>query len=512
MTRTAADRMFPEVTTAQGRVRGLAVNGVGMFKGLRYGADTSGANRYRPPQPPPDWTGVRDATAYGNFAPQHPTSRKSRYMDLILYDIQPGGMGEDCLVLNIWTPALGETAKRPVMVHLHGGGWYAGTGNSPQFDGQKMAEAHGVVFVSVNHRIGSFGFLDLEGIGGERFAGSGAAGMADVVAALGWVNENIAEFGGDPGRVLVFGQSGGGAKTSTLLAMPSARGLFHRAGIMSGSALQLGDPAATTAMADRFLGLLGLSRDSLDRLQDMPMQQLLAAQIALEDEDRRKGEAPRPFIPVVRDNGPIPRHPIDMVNDGEIDIPVIVGTTLDERTYRRSDFEMSGAELAAEAATVLGDGSDRLLQMYRDEDPGTTPYLLRARLDTDLTFRLAAWKMSEALARAGTPTRAYLWSLPSPAWAGRFGATHGVDLGPSLADIRLGLNGPDDTWADVAATMSGLWASFAADGVPAGGGIDWPAFALPDRQTLVIGPDATFRPVADPRGPIRTAIMQRMAG
>src|ERR1700761_9196704 len=227
------DEIFPVVETAQGKVRGMAAGGVKMFKGLRYGANTAGKNRFMPPQPPPKWAGIRDAFEYGNVAPQMPNSRASAYSGLIMFDIQPGGMGEDCLVLNIWTPTVDRNAKKPVLLHIHGGGFYGGSGNSPGYDGEEMARFGDCVVVTLNHRLGAFGYLNLAS-SGEGFARSGAVGMLDIVAALAWIRENIAGFGGDPSRVLAFGQSGGGAKTSVLMCMPSARGLFHRAGVMSG--------------------------------------------------------------------------------------------------------------------------------------------------------------------------------------------------------------------------------------------------------------------------------------
>ena len=221
--------IFPIVDTAQGRLRGLAAGGVKMFKGVRYGGDTSGANRFMPPTPAPKWSGVRDAYEYGQVAPQMPNSRANAYGGLIMFDIQPGGMGEDCLVLNVWTPTLDRAARRPVLVHIHGGGFYGGSGNSAGYDGEELARFGDCVMVTINHRLGAFGYLNLANQG-AAFAHSGAVGMMDIVAALGWVRENIDGFGGDPSRVLAFGQSGGGAKTSILMSMPSAKGLFHRAG------------------------------------------------------------------------------------------------------------------------------------------------------------------------------------------------------------------------------------------------------------------------------------------
>lgn len=209
--------------------------GVAVFKGLRYGASTAGANRFRPPQPVTPWRSVRDALDYGNIAPQVPADRRRDYADLIFNDVQPGGMGEDCLVLNLWTPSPTDRGKRPVLVRFHGGGFYAGSSNSPGSDGEMLARFGDCVVVTVNHRLSAFGYLYLGETG--PFADSGAAGMLDLVAALQWVSRNAEAFGGDPRRVLIFGQSGGGAKVSHMLAMPGASGLYHSAGVMSGARL-----------------------------------------------------------------------------------------------------------------------------------------------------------------------------------------------------------------------------------------------------------------------------------
>ena len=230
--------MFPTVETRYGKVRGVEWNGIKTFKGIHYGASTAGKNRYMPPKPPAAWTGVFDAFDYGQIAPQTPTDRRSDYSGMILWDRQPGGIGEDCLALNVWTPSINDNAKRAVLVVYHGGGFASGSGNSIGFDGDQAARYDDVVVVSVNHRLSSFGFLDLGNLGAPpEFKYAGVAGALDMVAALRWVNENIERFGGDASRVMAFGQSGGGAKTTTLLAMPGAKGLFQRAGVQSGSTL-----------------------------------------------------------------------------------------------------------------------------------------------------------------------------------------------------------------------------------------------------------------------------------
>lgn len=491
------DPVFSVVETADGKVRGLKSGGVHVFKGLRYGADTSGANRFMPPQPVQKWSGVRDATAYGNYAPQMPADRRRAYADLIAYDLQPGGMGEDCLVLNLWTPSPSKHAKRPVLVHLHGGGFYAGSGNSPQFDGEMMARFGDAVFVTVNHRLGAFGFLNLAEAGGDRYAQSGAVGMLDIVAALRWIRDNVEAFGGDPSRVLVFGQSGGGLKTSTLMAMPSAQGLFHRAGVMSGSGIRAMTAAQSTEIAAKYLAALQLDKGSVDRLHTLPFEQLLAVQMRFEQADRAKGEAPRAFSPVV-DGIAIPRHPFDPDAPAvSASVPMIVSTTLDERAYRQVNFDLDDAGLLQFARTRVGDDAARVVAMYRDEDPHATPFVLQARIDTDMTFRLGAQLQAQRKAAAhaagkSAPVWTYLWKTPSPAYGGRYGAPHGVDIGPSLHDIRMGLNGPSDANVRVADQLASAWVSFAATGDPNNARTpQWPAYTPARRAALVFDGDHT---------------------
>jgi para-nitrobenzyl esterase len=498
--------IFPVVETANGRLRGLVSGGINVFKGVNYGADTSGANRFMPPAPVVKWAGVKDATAYGNYAPQLPSSRVRAYSDLIMYDIQPGGMGEDCLVLNLWTPGLSKTAKRPVMLHLHGGGYYAGSGNSPQFDGEMLARSGNAVVLSINHRLGSFGFLDLAEAGGSRYAQSGAVGMLDIVAALGWVRDNIEAFGGDPSRVLVYGQSGGGAKTSVLMSMPSAKGLFHRAGVMSGSVLRVATPETSTRAAAIYLKLLGLDKGSFAQVHKLPWHQLLAAQVTMEDVDRAKGEAPRAFTPVL-DGVAIPRHPFDPDAPAiSADVPMMISTTLDERAYRQVNFDLDTPGLLAYGARqVPGDG-EKLVKMYRDEDPKATPFVLQARIDSDMTFRKTAHVQAErAVSKPRAPVYTYLWRIPSPAFNGRYGAPHGTDIGPSMNDIRNGLNGPTPENLKLAGQLSSAWVSFAATGNPNNPQTpQWPAYTLPARTTMVFEGDSSRTAAqADPRKEFR---------
>jgi len=502
---TEAD-IFPVVETANGKLRGLVSGNINVFKGVRYGADTSGANRFLPPVQPAKWTGIRDATGYGNHAPQLPADRRRQYADLIMYDLQPGGMGEDCLVMNIWTPTLAKAARRPVLVHLHGGGYYAGSGNSPQFDGEMLARFGDAVVLTLNHRLGAFGFLDLSEIGGPRYAQSGAVGMLDIVAALGWIKENVESFGGDPARVLVFGQSGGGAKTSVLMAMPSAQGLFHRAGVMSGSVLRVATAQGAAATTRGFMAQLGIDRTSFARLHAMPFQQLLAAQVTMEEADRARGEAPRAFSPVL-DGVAIARHPFDPdAPDMSSHVPMIVSTVLDERAYRKFNFDLDEGGLRRYVASVAGDDAARVHAMYRDEDPRATPFVLQARIDTDMTFRKTAYVQSaRKAAAAAAPVYSYLWKVPSPSYGGRYGAPHGTDIGPSLHDIRHGLNGPNAESVRLADQLASAWVSFAATGDPNNAQTPrWPAHTLASRSALVFeGTSADTQAQDDPRRPFR---------
>lgn len=501
----AAPSMFPIVDTAQGKLRGLLSGGVAVFKGIRYAASTSGSNRFKPPAPPQKWTGVQDALAYGEVCPQVPADRRHDYSDLIAMDLQPSGPGEDCLRVNVWTPSIDPQAKKPVIVVLHGGGFYGGSGNSTGMDGEMMARFAETVVVSVTHRLGAFGYFHLAGEagGGSAFGESGAVGMLDIVAALQWVRENIAQFGGDPGRVLVFGQSGGGAKTSLLLAMPSAKGLFHRAGVMSGSLLRGMDQEMADKAASRMLKALNIAKGDMRALQQVPYSALLQAQAAIEAEDRARGEAPMALAPVVGGMA-IPTHPFDPeAPTVSRDVPMIISSVLDERTFRMVEFKITEAELLAYAREKVGANAQAVLAYYREETPNASPFILKARLDTDVTFRRGAFIQAERkVAAKGAPVWTYLWTWPSPASNGIYGAVHGVDVAPSLYNIRGALTGTDQNSRTMAARLASAWASFAATGDPNNPRLPaWEAYSAEKRATLVL--DTETRTENDPRARVR---------
>lgn len=492
--------LFPVVETADGKVRGIVSGGIAVFKGLRYGADTSGKNRFLPPQPVKKWSGVRDAFDYGNIAPQIPADRRRAYADLILNDLQPGGMGEDCLVLNLWTPTPKASAKKPVLVRFHGGGFYGGSSNSPGGDGEMLSRFGDCVVITVNHRLSALGYLWLGD--DSAFADSGAAGMADLVACLKWIKTNVAAFGGDPNRVLIFGQSGGGAKVSHLLAMPGAKGLYSSAGVMSGSRLVAMTREEAQKPSGQLLAKLGLTHKDIRKLQDIPFTTILAAQADVEAVERAKGEAPRSFSPVM--GASIPIHPFTPgAPDMSKDIPLIVSTVLDERSYRESKFDMTWDDVKTMLKPLVADRTDKVLQMYRDEDSRASPFIINARIITDRTFRQSAFNMAERKAAqnatmGGAPVWTYLWTTPSKAYGDRYGATHGIDVSPAMHDLRFPLLGPDADNVRLADQLAGAWVSLAATGNPNNARTpEWPAYAQATRTTMVFGSPSNA--VNDPR-------------
>jgi para-nitrobenzyl esterase len=506
MTDTAA----PVAETTSGRVRGAIIEGIAAFKGIPYGASTAGANRFRPPQPPVPWTGTRDALSNGGRAPQDGL-RPGNRPELATFSGNPDTSpdSEDCLTLHVWTPAT-DGAKRPVMVWLHGGAFSYGSANSDRTRGSRLAKRGDVVVVTVNHRLNIFGHLDLSAIASPEFAASGNAGVLDMIAALHWVRNNIAAFGGDPGNVTIFGESGGGGKVSTLLAMPSAQGLFHRAIIQSGAAIRLRTRDRAAALTECVLKVLGLSAGQIGALQDQPIARLLAA---VDPAIKALGPSPTPlfdrypFGPVV-DGDLLPAHPFDPEATGvSTCIPLLIGDMKDEtasflapddRVWNRT---LTEDQMRDHLARLAGAHVDRVIETYRRLYPGTSAADRLIATTTDCNFRIRSLALAQRrAAKGGAGVWMYSFEWETPVLGGRMKAPHAMDV-PFTFDT-IDLTNATDMGPDargLAATMSGLWANFARTGVPAHPSVPhWPAYTAAGRATLML--DATCRIENDPRG------------
>ncbi|MPZ30576.1 MAG: carboxylesterase family protein [Rhodospirillales bacterium] len=510
--RAAHSTDSPVVDTASGRVKGITSDGVHVFKGIPYGASTAGANRFMPPRKPEPWAGVREATAYAGRSPQAAAPPQRPELATVWGPVDTVTVGEDCLTLHVWTPGL-DNAKRPVMVWLHGGAFSWGSANSPRHDGSRLARRNDVVVVAVNHRLNVFGHLDLSQIGGERFAQSGNAGVLDLVAALEWVRQHAGRFGGDPGNVTIFGQSGGGGKVSALMAMPRAKGLFHKAIIQSGASVRFAERDRTTRLADAVLKHLGLRRDQLEALQALPLERLQEAVAPAQ------ATLPRPHQPLldrynfgpVIDGNLLPNQPFDpaapAVSD---DVPLMIGDTKDESAIFLAPDDavwnrtISEDELRRRVAAVARDAADSLLAYYKQRDPAASP---ADRLITALTasnFAVRSVLLAERKAARGrAPVWKYSFDWETPAFGGRLKASHSVEV-PFVFDT-LGVIGEAHHKPQAQALadrVSRTWATFARNGDPANEAIPtWPAYAAARRATMLLDDDCDV--VDDPDGEVR---------
>jgi para-nitrobenzyl esterase len=489
----------PIVETAAGKVRGVLQGGTHIFRGIPYGASTAGINRFMPPRKPEPWAGVREVFQNGPTAPQLTGPVNS----LILNHGAPAVQGEDCLVMNVFTPGVNDGRKRPVMVWLHGGGFAGGAGSAHAFDGNYLARSGDVVVVSVNHRLNISGYLYLADAGGEKYADSGNAGLLDIVAALEWVRDNVAHFGGNPANVTIFGQSGGGLKISTLLAMPPAKGLFHKAIIESGSLLKGIHRDDANKTTERILAKLGLQANQVDDLQKLPVDRLLSA---IDPRGSAPGTAPLNLAPVV-DGRALPRDPFDpAAPDISADVPLIVGTVNTEGTFFTQPdsplFSLDEAAMRARLTPRFGDATEKLIDLYRKEMPSASPseiyFLITA-------FPTAAITQAERkVAQGKAPVYMYLFTWETPVEGGKRHSPHTVELPFVFNNVEeqpeeVG-NGPE--LQPLADKVSGAWTAFARTGIPSiAGAPKWLAYTATDRATMMINNE--WKLVNDPRHDVR---------
>src|SRR5215469_11864492 len=477
--------MMATVETRYGTVEGLERGGVGQFRGIPFAAPPTGRRRWRPPAPPEPWPGVRDATRFSPIAPQ-PPNRIS-----IISRPESLPQDEDCLTLNVFTPGPGSGA-RPVMVWIHGGGFTAGSGRNPWYDGTSFAR-DGVVVVTINYRLGALGFLHL-----EELPGSGNCGLLDQVAALRWVQENIAAFGGDPANVTVFGESAGGMSVGALLGMPAAAGLFHRAIPQSGAASSVQAAVEAGDVADRVLARLG----GLDALLAAPADRVLQAQAEVTEElgPRRLG-----FRPVV-DGGYLPRPPLEAVRAGSAaPVALLTGTNRDEMTLflaATPDFRQAGEDVVVRRLERALPGRGRsLYDEYRSVlGASAAPADVWVAVETDRVFRVPAIRLAEAMAGHGGDRWMYLFTWESPAMDGALRACHALEI-PFVWD-SLAVRGTEafagggPAAEALAKEMHAAWVAFARTGDPG-----WDRYDPTRRATRVFGPGTGVED--DPLGALR---------
>jgi para-nitrobenzyl esterase len=495
---------YVEVATTAGRVRGVDTAGIATFKGIPYGASTAGKNRFMPPVAAASWTGVRDALEYGPSAPQRdPAAPVREGSGLAVAAAGLPAESEDCLVLNVWTPGTGDGAKRPVMLWCHGGGFATGSGSSPVTDGTNLARRGDVVVVSINHRLNVLGFTYLGDRGdaaGAEFAQSGDAGMLDIVQALRWVRDNIASFGGDPGNVTVFGQSGGGRKVATLLAMPSAKGLFHRAIIESGATIKLVERDQGAVVARELFAKLGLASTQVRELQALPLDRVMRAYFetvrAMNVDQMTMG-----FSPTV-DGTAVPRHPFHpTASDVSADVPLMIGSTRTELTSSAEPamFSLTDDAMRAQAGELFGAASGSIVDVYRKANPGASPSDLYFLMASDHRYGAPVMKIAErraALAQGAVYLYYFRWETPLD--GGRLKSPHTIEIPFAFHNLDASpLTKGVSSAPALADQVSDAWIAFARSGNPNTPKLPrWPAFDAAKRPTMVF--DERSAVVEDP--------------
>jgi para-nitrobenzyl esterase len=475
--------------TKVGKVRGYLDQGVHGFKGIRYGADT-GPRRFLPPLPPVAWKSVLNATEYGAAAPQ--TGKEEE-------------MSEDCLFLNLWTPGLRDGGKRPVMFYIHGGAYSHGSGSSPLYDGNRLCQRGDVVVVTINHRLNAFGHLYLARLGGAELADSGNTGMLDLVLALQWVRDNITEFGGDPQRVMLFGQSGGGAKIATLMGMSAASGLFHRAATMSGQQVTASGPLNATSRARALLDALKMPPARVEELRTLPRERLLEG-MAATDPVIAKGSL---YFGPVLDERTLLVHPFYPEAPAiSARIPMIIGNTHDETRLliggsEPDTFALTWEQLPARlsASMRVDITPETVVSEYRRWYPRYSPSDVFFAATTAARSWRGALIEVELRAAQGSPAYAYELDWKSPLEGGKWGAPHTLDIPLVFDNIdkKGSLTGTSPEAQKMADQMSEAFIAFAKTGEPNTKSLPrWEPYQLPHRQTMIF--DQESKLVDDPRG------------
>jgi para-nitrobenzyl esterase len=507
------------VETAHGKLRGFVENGVAAFKGIPYAQSTAGKNRFLPPQRLKPWTGVRDATRLG-----HPCIQTNPDFPVWL-DPMPGS--EDCLALNVWSPERARPAsKLPVMVWIHGGGYTFGSAGAPLYDCGNLARIGNIVAVGINHRLQAFGYSDVSANAGPTFAASGNAGQLDILAALDWVRTNIEVFGGDPNNVTLFGQSGGGAKISTLMGMPASAGLFHRAIVQSGSIFRYRSQEEAEATSNRMFSILGIQRNDIDALQAVPADVLLRCGVKIMSEAVGIGDPSLKYAPVIDGHD----LPTDIWRTSAPErtrhIPLLLGSDRDETIiYMSDEARRSIADDEALARAVV-DGTPayapnkehvaELIPFYRKATSELSNFELAVQMSTDLAYWKGAVHQAELQSSAGAPVFMYRCDWRTPCFGSKW-APHSVEIPFVMGHEHYGsawdgkdtdqaraIADPDDARFKLGNRVLASWVNFAKNGNPSLPDLVWPGYDEKARLTMIF--DRETKVVDDPRSDIRTLL------
>ena len=510
--------------TTSGKVRGYILRGIHHFLGMPYGADTSGPNRFMPPQAPKPWTDVYPALWWGNSAPQNMenryASKYAAFRDRWNYD----DVSEDCLRINVFTPGVKDGRKRPVLFWIHGGGYTNGNAvEQDGYNGENLARAGDIVFCSINHRLGPLGYCNLAGVGGEKYGASGIVGQLDIVAALEWVRDNIANFGGDPGNVTIMGQSGGGAKVCVLTAMPSAKGLFHKAVVLSGASVRAGDKALAEKLGGYVLAGAGLTAGDIDKLQQLPWQAYY--EIATKAQRKLAAElasagTPVPglrggFSPSV-DGTILPQHPyVPEAAPTAAHVPMIICSTENEQAPAWTDATLMNVTLPQVAERLkeragfgpgLGDKSMDVVQAYAKAFPDKKPVEIWSLVSSN---RQAVVTLADAKVKQAAPVFVSWFAWQPPLFDGRIGAFHCLDICFWFhnTDLMYSHTGGGERPRRLAEKMSASLVQFMKTGDPNGSGLTpWPKYTPAKGETLVLDDECVVKndPDREPRKALPT--------